>query len=158
MGYSGQIFPSTSGNYVAFTGVQLEKGSVATPFEVRPYAVELQLCQRYYYATAYPPTASGNGNGGYSGIAGAANNIMTPIKPPVPMRVSLANATFAIYNNGTQNSVRVTSSGGAVSGLTVPTLNTGSSTGSSAGYIFFTNSLLTAGTGYDFDFTLSAEL
>jgi hypothetical protein len=30
------------------TGVQLEKGSVATPFEVRPYGVELQLCQRYY--------------------------------------------------------------------------------------------------------------
>jgi hypothetical protein len=32
--------------YIA--GVQLEKGSVATPFEVRPYATELALCQRYY--------------------------------------------------------------------------------------------------------------
>jgi len=28
--------------------VQLEEGSVATPFEERPYGVELQLCQRYY--------------------------------------------------------------------------------------------------------------
>ena len=30
------------------SGVQLEVGSVATPFERRPYGTELQLCQRYY--------------------------------------------------------------------------------------------------------------
>jgi hypothetical protein len=30
------------------TGVQLETGSVATPFERRPYGTELMLCQRYY--------------------------------------------------------------------------------------------------------------
>ena len=33
--------------------VQMEKGTMATPFEFRPYQVELQLCQRYYYKS-YP--------------------------------------------------------------------------------------------------------
>jgi hypothetical protein len=33
---------------VAITNVQLEIGSVATPFEQRPYGMELALCQRYY--------------------------------------------------------------------------------------------------------------
>jgi hypothetical protein len=38
-------------DYFDITGVQLEKGTVATPFEVRPFATELALCQRYYHRT-----------------------------------------------------------------------------------------------------------
>jgi len=53
---SGSFLNSTStvnwllnaGNYIEFTGVQLEKGTVATPFEFRPFATELALCYRYY--------------------------------------------------------------------------------------------------------------
>jgi hypothetical protein len=36
-------------NYWQITGVQLEVGSVATPFEHRSYGEELALCQRYYH-------------------------------------------------------------------------------------------------------------
>jgi hypothetical protein len=34
-------------------GVQVERGSVATPFEQRPIGTELALCQRYYYKSGY---------------------------------------------------------------------------------------------------------
>jgi len=42
----------TNGATWYITGVQLEKGSVATAFDYRPYTTELQLCQRYYYQYA----------------------------------------------------------------------------------------------------------
>jgi hypothetical protein len=41
-------FTSSVGNTIQITGVQLEVGSVATPFEHRSYGEELALCQRYY--------------------------------------------------------------------------------------------------------------
>ncbi len=40
---------STVGATFYITGVQLEAGSVASPFERRDYGRELMMCQRYYY-------------------------------------------------------------------------------------------------------------
>jgi hypothetical protein len=39
----------TAGATWQITGVQFEVGTVATPFERRPYGTELALCQRYFY-------------------------------------------------------------------------------------------------------------
>lgn len=39
---------ATNGATFYITGVQLETGVTATPFERRPYGTELMLCQRYY--------------------------------------------------------------------------------------------------------------
>jgi len=36
------------------TGIQLELGTVATPFERRPFGMELALCQRYFVSLKYP--------------------------------------------------------------------------------------------------------
>jgi hypothetical protein len=49
----GQLnLANATGNYWAVTGVQLETGTVATPFEVRNIAQELALCQRYYFLSS----------------------------------------------------------------------------------------------------------
>lgn len=42
------VTDTTAGDFLYITDVQLEVGSVATPFERRPYGTELALCQRYY--------------------------------------------------------------------------------------------------------------
>ena len=39
---------ASNGNIFAISGVQLEKGTVATSFDYLPYTTKLQLCQRYY--------------------------------------------------------------------------------------------------------------
>ena len=39
---------TSTNNYIQITGVQLEVGDTATPFEHRSYGEELALCQRYF--------------------------------------------------------------------------------------------------------------
>jgi hypothetical protein len=53
---------ASTNNYWQVTGVQLETGPVATPFEFEPYEATLRKCQRYYYKTglrAYSAYANG---------------------------------------------------------------------------------------------------
>jgi hypothetical protein len=48
--YVGQTnLAASTNNYWQVTGVQLETGPVATPFEFEPYEATLRKCQRYYY-------------------------------------------------------------------------------------------------------------
>jgi len=61
---SASIVGTNAATYF-ITGVQLESGSVATPFELLPMPTQLHLCQRYYEKSfptgIVPGTASSNG-------------------------------------------------------------------------------------------------
>jgi hypothetical protein len=82
----------TSTFTMGITGVQLEKGSVATSFDYLPYGTELQLCQRYAWKYG---GATGDqylaGTGAYFD-----NNVIYfgPIQHPVPMRASVSMTTY----------------------------------------------------------------
>tara|TARA_R110002126_G_scaffold37083_1_gene112303 strand:+ start:591 stop:1820 length:1230 start_codon:yes stop_codon:yes gene_type:complete len=77
----------TSGATLYITGVQLEKGSVATSFDYRPYGTELILCQRYYQIVSVrvPTIAEG---------AALASYIL-PVRPRATPTISGGGAGFA---------------------------------------------------------------
>jgi hypothetical protein len=115
VGFQINYTPSgTAGGFDYFdvTGVQLEKGSVATPYEIRPYATELALCQRYYQEI---PNINGehfSGTGrNISTNNGTNGTLICTIPLPVPMR---ASPTPTYYGGGTTGGVItcVTGSGG----------------------------------------------
>ena len=54
---------SVTSNYWQITGVQLEAGAVATPFEFEDYGTTLEKCQRYYYRITADTTNRYIGNG-----------------------------------------------------------------------------------------------
>ena len=91
---------STS-NELYLTGVQLEVGTVATPFEHRPYDMELARCQRYYYQAVNGNNQEINVGWYYSGTL-----MSSVIDLPVPMRVkpTLTDTTgtsyYTIYRAG----------------------------------------------------------
>ena len=73
-------------NTFDFWGVQVEKGTIATPFEQRPIGTELALCQRYYWRISGNATNSakvvGFGNAGPTTSSAAAF-----VNCPSPMRI-----------------------------------------------------------------------
>ncbi len=118
------------------TGVQLEKGSTATSFDVRPYGTELQLCYRYYYRNKAANTAS------YFGVGQAYTTVKVLTYSQFP--VSMRTAPSALEQSGTATDYRVlSSSGGGINCSAVPAFNSAST--DTASTEFTVASGLTAG-------------
>jgi len=82
--------------------IQLEIGSVATPFEQRPIGLELSLCQRYYYNTAIDVSLTSKGT-----LLLDANSVSRTVKRlailggefPVTMR-AIPTVRIGAYSHG----------------------------------------------------------
>jgi len=120
----------TSGATFYITGVQLEAGSVATPFERRQYGQELALCQRYYQVVT-------NGAGGWVAAArcdcSMAWSAMRAAPTIVADTVALTCTDYSVANY-VQSSWSATSTSLTVTGGTIQFVNfTGSAAGRPGG-------------------------
>ena len=113
----------TSGATFDVTGVQLEKGSVATPFDFRSIGQETALCQRYcfVYSAAFGVNSRAAVAGNY-----AANTAFPTLYLPVPLRGSPSITVSAAshfnteqLNGGSQTCTSVAFNSASPTSLTV---------------------------------------
>jgi hypothetical protein len=128
---------ATSGATFYITGVQLEAGSVATPFERRPYGTELQLCQRYYYKTVADAIGAPFANG-YSFSTTQAAGV---VQFAAPMRVR----PTALEQSGTAGDYYIAYGATSAACSSVPTYSNASKECSTL--VFVVSSGLTLGQG-----------
>ena len=126
----------TSGATFYITGVQLEVGAVATPFERQLYNAQLAQCQRYYYKLV-PDINSAFGVG--------YNSSTTLAYIVVPFPTTMRATPTALEQNGTAANYRVREAGGAVNCSSVVSFTNASA--SSSFVIFTVASGLTVGRG-----------
>jgi hypothetical protein len=137
-GVSGTVkLTQTTGATFQLTGVQLEKGSTATPFDFRPYGTELALCQRYYQQIV-------NGSGAVMGPSSYFSS--TRADGVMPLAVSMRGTPSFSISTGT-NYYRAYLAGNSYNSTSV------SYNGSSSNYsmlIFYNNGMtgLTNGAGW----------
>jgi len=147
------LLDSTS-NYFQITGIQLEAGTVATPFEGRSYEQDLLLCQRYFetnYPIGYAPGSNSGVNGCWLSVSLNTNDFYCFGRLPfiVPKRI---DPTLTLYNP-------ITGAGNWYD------LNISAANGNTAvrhvgqyGASVYASTVYTANHGYAIRYTASAEL
>lgn len=99
-------------------GIQLERGSVATPLEDEPYQVALAKCQRFYYRNKSPAASTTVFGMGY---CYGSTVVHAQMQFPVTMRI----APTAVEQTGTASHYAVrNSAAGSVACNGVPAFNT----------------------------------
>ena len=101
----GTSWWGTNDSTLEITGVQLEVGATATPFEHRTYADELRLCQRYFQVL-------GGSNGSYdsmatgscasSTVAYVPHRLLTPMRATPSFTLGGSASDFRYSKSGDQ--------------------------------------------------------
>lgn len=133
---SGRTYTNMSAstsNYMQITGVQLEVGTKATPYEFQIYSEQLMQCQRYFWKTYNQEVAPGSGHSGpitystyrtrsYVGSYGAAV-VQFPVLMRIAPNVTLYNGLTGALNSWycSDNDLSVTASVGLVQDSAVTT-------------------------------------
>jgi hypothetical protein len=141
---------AATSNYWQVTGVQLEVGATATPFEFKTFEDNLFECQRYYEKSYNHETALGSALAvGWLGTI-SSNVSSAEAAGPTFKVVKRANPTIVLYNavSGASGAIYRVSDAASVS-ATTNWIGTGA-----VGNISFTGSQ----NGYYYHYTANAEL
>jgi hypothetical protein len=147
---------STNGATFYITGVQLEPGSVATPFERRSYGAELALCQRYF-ETSYPSgvaPGAATSAAGMGGISLNGGDLYTSYSPTPFAVIKRAGPTITFYAGTTGQQ-------GVLYNLSLATVqgNAGARFATQNGVaVFCSNNAMSASNAFSVNYTASAEL
>jgi hypothetical protein len=137
--------------YIA--GAQVEKGSVATPFEFRPYAIELALCQRYFQKTFSQGSYAGqnvSGTGAIYTIAIGSTEVLGS-RFVTTMRAIPVVTMYNPYSTTTTGVIGVGATGADTAAATAATIG-------DSGFRIVNTSGLTGGATYQYHYTANAEL
>jgi hypothetical protein len=145
---------ATNGATFFLTGVQLEKGTVATSFDYLPYTTELALCQRYYLQ--YTGASGNNYEMIGTGVVTATNQADISVPLPVTLRavpsVSFSGRIIGYDQASGQDLSSIGSVYGGKNNIYLNLIFTGTALNIGRGFIVYT---VNASTGI---FRISSEL
>ena len=98
----GQVnLADSTSNSFRITGIQVETGDNATPFEYRSFGEELAMCQRYYQKSRdnSPPTQNSFGGVQINVPSGTDPQVVIPLHPN--MRTTPSVTLYSSYGSGT---------------------------------------------------------
>ncbi|ANS05872.1 putative carbohydrate binding domain containing protein [uncultured Mediterranean phage] len=152
----GSIFASTD-NTLEITGVQLEVGSQATPFEHRSFGEELALCQRYFeksYSVGTAP-ASDTSAGLITTDTMAGDTTTSYLAHQLEYRISKRAAPTVVIYDQAEATGKVTSH---VTGVSTANGQTASTEHAGDKSISVLRASGDAANGFRFHYTADAEL
>ena len=155
---------TTNDATLEITGVQLELGTEATPFEHRTFADDYRDCLRYYYESRQDGNNFDGNNpnsyaSGYFGFGLNGNRIHASVRFPVPMR-GIPTVTIIRPSDGSAGNAHIFRGvSGANAGADVDFSNTTAIDVGNFGFLYFSvSSGVVQGGGYLFHIKADAEI